>query len=379
MVTKVRHGVTEREVARQYHVRLSTVQFWVERAGDQRLDRVDWSSHPSGPHPSPELKDLVLQVRQELREHSVLGEYGAAAIHDELEHRPLTAVPSLRTLNRILERRGALDRHRQPRRPAPPPGWYLPAVADGRAELDLFDFVEDLAIQSGPLVDVLNVVGLHGGLVGSWPLAQQSARFVRDSVLAHWRVWGLPGYAQFDNATVFQGPHQHPDAIGSVIRCCLSLGVTPVFVPPREMGFQAAIEGYNGRWQAKVWQRFHHASLAELCMRSAAYVAAHCQRTVARREAAPERRPFPKRWTLNLQAPLHGTIVFLRRTTADGQVSLLGHTYDVSSTWVPCLVRGEVDLDAGAIRFFALRRRAPDQQPLLREVPYTVLRRRFRE
>jgi hypothetical protein len=31
--------------------------------------------------------------------------------------------------------------HRQ-RRPAPPQGWYLPDLADGKAELDSFDFVE---------------------------------------------------------------------------------------------------------------------------------------------------------------------------------------------------------------------------------------------
>lgn len=31
--------------------------------------------------------------------------------------------------------------HRQ-RRPTPPKGWYLPDLADGKAELDSFDFVE---------------------------------------------------------------------------------------------------------------------------------------------------------------------------------------------------------------------------------------------
>ncbi len=41
------------------------------------------------------------------------------------------------------------------------------------------------------------------------------------------------------------------------IRLCLSLGVTAVFAPPRETGFQAAVESFNARWQAKVWQRFH--------------------------------------------------------------------------------------------------------------------------
>jgi len=71
----------------------------------------------------------------------------------------------------------------------------------------------------------------------------------------HWRAVGLPGYAQFDNDAIFEGAQVHPDTIGRVTRTCLSLGVIPVFVPPRETGFQAAIEGFNGLWQAKVWAR----------------------------------------------------------------------------------------------------------------------------
>src|SRR4029453_6505337 len=98
-------------------------------------------------------------------------------------------------------------------------------------------------------------------LVGSWPGAAIHASTVREAILGHWRQFGLPDYAQFDNDTRFQGPHQHPDVISSVMRLCLSLQVVPVFVPPRETGFQATIESFNGRWQAKVWARFHHESL----------------------------------------------------------------------------------------------------------------------
>jgi hypothetical protein len=66
----------------------------------------------------------------------------------------------------------------------------------------------------------------------------------------------LPRYAQFDNDPVFHGPHIHPDTLGRVARLCLSPAVTPVFAPPSETGFQAAIESYNARWQAKAWNRF---------------------------------------------------------------------------------------------------------------------------
>jgi len=376
MVAAVRQGVPMRAVARQFHVSLSLVQYWVRRAADQRLNRVDWENQPPVPHKTqrtePAKEVLVLTVRRELKECSVLGEYGGAAIRRALLARGLADVPSVPTLNRILRRHGAFDAHRRVRRQAPPPGWYLPDVVQGHTELESFDIIEGLVIQGGPQVDVLTSISLHGGLVGAWPTAGLTARLVTELLIAHWREVGLPTYAQFDNDTRFQGPHQHPDAIGRVIRLCLHLGVVPVFVPPREMGFQAAIESFNGRWQAKVWARFHHASLAALHARSTDYVAASRTRIAVRREAAPERHPFPTRWRFDLDAPLCGRLIFLRRTTERGVVTLLGHFFPVAPLWPHRLVRCEVDLDAQRIRFFALRRRQPDWQPLLNEVAYTL-------
>jgi hypothetical protein len=108
-------------------------------------------------------------------------------------------------------------------------------------------------------------------------------------------------------------------------------------------------------------------------------VAAARQRAAARIEGAPWRRAFPDRWTLALQAPLQGRAIYLRRTDAFGQVSLLGHRFAIAPLWVHRLVRAEVDLTAGRIRFHALRRRQPAVQPLLAEVAYAVPNTPFRE
>ncbi len=119
-------------------------------------------------------------------------------------------------------------------------------MAAAKAELDSINIVEGLVIKDGPQVEVLNVVSLHGGLVGSWPVEAPvtSARTLA-ALVEHWREVGLPDYAQFDNDMIFQGTHRYADALGRVIRLCLSLAVVPVFVPPREMGFQATISKWN--------------------------------------------------------------------------------------------------------------------------------------
>lgn len=384
MVTAVRRGASMRSVADRFHVHLRTIQRWVERARGHRLSRVDWADRPTGcrrsPHRTPAfLEDRVLTLRTSLKKESALGEYGAEAVHRALVEEETVHPPSIRTIGRILQRRGALDGRRRTRHPSPPKGWYLPEVASGLAELDSFDIVEGLIIRGGFEVEVLNVCSLYGGLYGSWPVSLITAKMAVKCIIEHWQRVGLPDYAQFDNDTIFQGAHHWPDSFGRVIRLCLGLDVVPVFAPPQETGFQAAIENYNGRWQAKVWHRFEHADYTQLRERSDAFVNALNYRLRARRDTSPDRRLWPSAWQMNLQAPLRGRIVYLRRTDEPGRVRMLGHRFLVSPHWAHRLVRAELCFAENRITFYALRRRTPEEQDILNKVRYEPPRKRFLE
>jgi hypothetical protein len=360
------------------------VHYWVERARDSRLDRVDWEDRlplPRTTQRTPgDIEDVILDLRRPLAEQSDLGHSGAEMIFEALLERGTTPLPSIRTIGRILRRRGALDGKRRVRRPPPPPGWYLPDVAARQAELDSIDIVEGLAIKDGPYLEVLNAVSLHGGLVGSWPHdGAVTAAWVVEMLIEHWRGVGLPRSAQFANDAIFTGPHTHPDTIGRVMRLCLNLGIVPVFVPPRETGFQARIEGYNGLWQAKVWARFTFTTLGGVQEQSNRFVAAVRARRSERIDTAPSRRAFPTPGQLDLQAHPRGRILFVRRTDAAGAVRLLERRFAVDPRWANRLVRAEFDLDAGRIRFYALRRKEPTVQPMLRETDHRLPKRKFRE
>jgi hypothetical protein len=383
MVAAVRHGQPLRAVARAFRVGVATVAHWVERAKGQRLDRVDWSDRSHAPHKprrtATAVEDLVLTTRSDLA-HGDLGAIGAEAIGQALSELGMAEPPSLRTINRILARRGALDGRQRTRRPPPRKGWYLPDVAGAWAELDSFDIVEGLVLKDGPQVEVLNGVSLHGGLVVSWPTESPvTAKMTVASLTEHWRAVGLPGYAQFDNDMIFQGTHRYPDALGRIIRLCLSLDVVPVFVPPRETGFQAMIESYNGWWQTKVWSRFQHANLEDLHGHSQKYVAALRKQRAARIEAAPDRRPFPANWKLDLKKRPRGRLVYLRRSNGDSAVSLLGQSWPLGQVWPNRLVRCDVDLDKNQIHFFTLRRKEPTSQPQILEVDYRLPNRGFQD
>jgi hypothetical protein len=114
-----------------------------------------------------------------------------------------------------------------------------------------------------------------------------------------------------------------------------------------------------------LWRRFSEATLDDLQARSSMYIAASRRRSVIRIEAAPARRSLPPADELDFEPWPMGRLVFLRRTTDAGRATVLGHSLPVDRHWLHRLIRAEVDLDDGRIRFYALRRREPDAQPLI--------------
>ena len=368
-----------RQAAQEFGFGKSAVGEWLARARGHRLDRFDFADGKPGRawnRLAPDIEQRIAQLRVELKS-SVLGEYGARVIRSVLQTEA-DYPPSEAAINRALSRLGLQDGVRRIRRPAPPKGWYLPTVVAGRAELDCFDFIEDLKIANGPLIDVLTAKSLHGALTDAWPMASASARDTVPCLLERWQRDGLPAYAQFDNGTVFQGAHQFANAVGRVSRLCLQLNVVPVFAPPLEHGMQNIIESFNALWQAKVWLRYRMKSLSELQTRSERYINAHRARTQAVAEMAPPRQPMPRHFKLNLQAPLRGRMVFIRRTDDTGHVHMLGQRFAVSRTWLHRLVRCEVDFDHHYIQCFVLRRRDPAEQSLLVTLPYHRIDKPFK-
>ena len=376
IVEAVRLGDSQREVATRFGVGRGSVQRALARAGEEPLDAVGWADRTTAPHRTrrtdPAVEQLVAEMRVALRD-SILGDHGPAAIRRALLARDDGPVPSVRTIARVIERLGLLEHRRRVRRPAPPRGWYLPTVAAGDAELDEFDGIMDLKVFARGHLDVLTGISLHGGDPDAWPTSSITARQTCAALEERWRRIGRPAFAQFDNDTRFQGSHGSPDILGPVPLLALRLGVTPVFAPLREMGFQAGIEGFNGYWQRRVYARTFGHGPDDIADASGHFVAALRDRRSARIDGAPPRRPWPP---VPEPSGTRGQVIFLRRTTPSGEIEILGRRYAVARTWPHRLVRAELDLDRLVIRCFALRRRDPGFQPLLAELAYKLPARR---
>jgi len=157
------------------------------------------------------------------------------------------------------------------------------------------------------------------------------------------------------------------------------LGVTPVFAPPRETGFQASIESDNGRWQNGVWNRLHFKNLHDVQRQSDLDVeAVRCQNH-ERHENAPTRWQFPEGWTLDDATKPKGKVIFIRRSTDDEYVEVMGHGWHVQGAGAHKLVRADVDLTKNNILFDRIRRREPNVHELLANAEYHFPKKTFKE
>jgi hypothetical protein len=121
-----------------------------------------------------------------------------------------------------------------------------------------------------------------------------------------------------------------------------------------------------------VWERFRFKNYQALVEQSARYVDAHRDKHWASIETTNNRYDISDQMKQKLDKPLNGTIIFIRRTDNNGNVHLLGHQWIVDSLWTNRLVRAEIKLKKNIIEFYRLRRRKPDQQPLLKTIKYNL-------
>ena len=199
----------------------------------------------------------ILELREELEAHrtrrSRFSGIGAEAIRLELERCHLRPLPSVRTIERMLQRHGyprkvGLRRHGGGE-PYPAPRARDPG------DLHQTDLVGPRYLR-GPR-GVTRFYSLHTlAVVGRGVATSQGHHKTADFLCEHFvRAWhhlGVPRVSQIDNEMAATGGGRHPYAFSLVMRLHLLLGVHLVFVPPGEPGRNAHVESFNGLWQERV-------------------------------------------------------------------------------------------------------------------------------
>ena len=224
------------------------------------------------PHRTPaEIEKIIELVHWNLYNKGVF--CGDQAIRWELEDMNVQPLPSIRTIGRILSRRGLT--HGRIGRYEPKGKKYpsLPALVPNQTHQ--VDMVGPCYL-TGPIrFYSLHAVDIAINRCGIEPMPSKAAQSILDAVYAVWMRMGIPENLQVDNELVFYGSPTHPRGMGPLIRLCLAYGVKLWFIPPAEPWRNGIVEQFNDHYQQKFLAKVTMASMAELKQESLAFEHRH--------------------------------------------------------------------------------------------------------
>lgn len=318
----------------------------------------DWAAaHSRRPTQSPRrvaspVEAEILATRRSLARRGVF--CGAQAIAWELRDAGAEP-PSLRTINRILQRHGVVARAA---RPYVAKGTPYPALRAERAgQVHQTDFVGPCYLRGPVRFYSLHSVDLATGRCGVQRVENRSSQPTLDALWAIWSRLGIPEHQQVDNEMVFYGSRAHPRGMGPLIRLCLHSGVEPWFIPPAEPWRNGVVEKFNDVWQQLGPLRQPLRTVAALDRASLAFEARH--NAHYRYSKLGGRTPngmltssavslrFPAQPTAPrhpLEKPDRGCYHLIRFVRHDGHIDLFGEPIRVPPEAVYAYVRATVDV-----------------------------------
>lgn len=331
---------------------------WIERY-EARKEGEEWSADRSK-RPQQNSRQLpaetvtaVKLMRQQLDAEGIFS--GAQMIHWELGELGLSPMPSLRTIHRILRREGLTERRTGRYEPK---GKIYPVLSAAAAnEVHQSDFVGPRYLGKGVRFYSLNSVDIATGRCAVTPQLNKTAQATIDGFWANWCRLGMPEHQQVDNEMVFYGSHRHPRGMGCLIRLCLTHGIEPWFVPPREPWRNGVVEKFNDHYQQGFLRRVAIGRAEDLWPESVAYEQKHNSRyrysklhgLTPQQALGKQRREI--RFPPSTEAPKHplprperGRYHLVRLIPEDGKFDVFGEPFHAPSNAVYEYVTATIDV-----------------------------------
>jgi transposase-like protein len=323
---------------------------WWHRYQEEGADGL--REHPRVPQRSPtqvsaSIRQAILVIRDRLiRRRGAQARYrlaGAPTIQHELAVLEYTPLPSVRTIERILQQAGRTR-----------PSFRLQPTATAST----YPGPQATASNQVHQLDMIGPRYLRGSHIRYYFLVYKDAYdqspyvefhraptmdIVLDFVVHAWQILGLPRYLQVDNGHLFAGTGRWPGSLNRFIRLVLLVGVELVFIPEGEPFRNGSVENFNGWFQERLWAlRFQRPVqvrrelqvLMEICQQE------HIHPHLGFQTAAQVRRTLRPRLLPNhfeahreSMAIAVGKITFLRKVRISGQITTLGVKVKVGKRW----------------------------------------------
>ena len=291
----------------------------------------------------PYLERMIVSIRRRLEAHARpetrYQRVGALTIQAELKALGVKQVPGLRTIERVLHQHGLTSPRVRFASPINPGGYPAPTATDSN-QLHQVDLVGPVYLKGQRQRWYIYVCkDVFDGAVYLKLARSRQMDNVLAFLIETWQQLGLPAQVQFDNAREFCGWGQSARYLTRVIRLCLHLRVTPIFIPHRRPQRNGAVENFNGWFQPLLFQRhFKRPSVLrrELARLMATVNEQHVQARLGQRTVAQYRRSkrlhkLPAKFDVDLaQLPIaEGRVIFIRMVSARGKITLLGQAVQV--------------------------------------------------
>jgi transposase InsO family protein len=291
----------------------------------------------------PHVERTIVSIRRRLEAHATpetrYQRIGAPTVQAELKALQVTPLPGLRTIERVLHRHGLTSPRMRMAPPINPNGYPAPA-ADDSNQLHQVDLVGPVYLKGQRQRWYIYVCkDVFDGAVHLKLARSRRMDEVLTFLIEAWQHLGLPAQVQFDNAREFCGWGKAARYLSRVIRLCLYLRVTPIFIPQRRPQRNGAVENFNGWFQPLLFQRqFKYPAVLrrELARLMNTVNEQHVQSRLGQRTATQYRRGkrlrrLPARFSLNTDAlPVsEGRVTFIRQVSRRGKIALLGQTFAV--------------------------------------------------
>lgn len=329
------------EICRQLNRGKDWVYKWRARYQEHGADGLCEQSRAPLTSPwqlSPEIRRAIVASRDRLvKRRGAQARYrlaGAPTIRHDLEVLGYTPLPSLRSIERVLQR---ADRTWPALRlqPTCAQTHYPGPRARHSNEVHQCDLVGPRYLRGSharyyflvykDAYDQTPYVEFHRA---------PDLDVVMSFIVRAWQRLGLPRYLQVDNGHFFAGTGRWPGSLNRFIRLALLVGVEVVFIPEGEPWWNGSAENFNGWFQARLLAlrlrgpaqvRRELQALMEACYHEHLHPHLNFQ-TAAQVRRALTARSLPADFKRH-QQPLRitvGKITFIRKVRVSGRITLLG-------------------------------------------------------
>jgi transposase InsO family protein len=349
------------------------------QAGPEGLYDLTRARHHIAQQIPPELERAILSIRRRLQAHAAPATryalMGATAIRAELKALGIRPLPAARAIERVLQRH-SLTAPRIRLAPLLPRQEYPGPQARASNQLHEVDLVGPVYLK-GSRRRYYIWVG-KDAFDGAVCLRLAGSRRM-DEVLGFlgecWKDLGLPEQVQLDNARELSGWGPAARYLSRVIRLCLRFGVTPVFIPKAEPQFNGGVENFNGWFQPRLFDRRYSRPgdlRRELARLQEAVNTQHVHPRLGGKTPAQHRRglrlrKLPASFVVptERQKLAAGRVIFIRRVSPAGTVSVLSQSYRVGKRHRGLYLRLVIDTGRGMLTAYLNGR-------VLRRWPYKL-------